>query len=138
MHNRQKHRLENRCLFPSIYNMKNHHSGLVWAAGPVFEKNVWGRLSATFEGGFFTFSWAKRKLKTLQRRHWKVAQNKGNFFVFCFFRFLGFYVSVKFLQATVESKFQCKYIKVCSLICGQKELGNTYQSYYPIPPTYVL
>ena len=37
------------------------NSRLVWAPGPVLWKKVWGRLLATFEVCFFTFSWAKNK-----------------------------------------------------------------------------
>ena len=48
----QVHRLENRCLFPNIYNMKNQFwAGLgSRALARALEKKVWGRLWAHCKG----------------------------------------------------------------------------------------
>ena len=42
----QVHRLENRCLFPNIYNMKNQFWAGLGSRASSWKKNVWGRLWA--------------------------------------------------------------------------------------------
>ena len=84
-----------------IFMIWKINSGLVWAAGPVLEKKVWGRLWATFEGVFFMFSWAKKRKfffwKNCSVRTEKLHRKKVKNFFFLGGENFFFYVLLFFL-----------------------------------------
>ena len=61
------HRWENRCLFPTFYDMENQFWAGLGSRIVLVKKKAWGQLGATFEGSFFMFSGPKKYLKLFQK-----------------------------------------------------------------------